>query len=183
MISGNGGSGVVVRGSGTHENLVTASLIGTNAAGTAALPNAQDGVDVGQGAAETIIGNAGIPDLRNSIAGNARDGIRVSGGATLTAIRGNEIGTDPSGTLELGNGGDGVLFAGSSGSYVQANRITFNGGDGVQVDGTAGPANADSIIGNEIDDNGGLGSGSWPAATTARRPRRSSPCRPPARPR
>ena len=52
IISGNGGRGVVIRGSGTMSNTVSGNYIGTNASGTASLPNAFEGV-CGRGPRQT----------------------------------------------------------------------------------------------------------------------------------
>jgi titin len=158
VISGNKVSGVIVRGAGTDSNLLAGNLIGTNSAGTAALPNAQHGIEVTLGAAGTTIGG-NTADLRNVISGNPGSGIRATTGTTGTTVQGNFIGTDAGGTLALGNGVNGVLLAGSSGNLVGGlsakvkNVIAFNGGSGVKVD----TANADQILGNSIDQNGSLG--------------------------
>jgi Periplasmic copper-binding protein (NosD) len=158
IISGNGASGVIVRGAGTGENLIVASLIGTNAAGSAALPNAESGVEVTQGASGTLIGTIRQQtDTRNIISGNTGNGVRVAGAATLTTIRDNDIGLDPSHTQPVGNGGNGVLITGSSGNSLSGDWIWFNGRAGVKVDGSTGPANGNEIIGSRLDQSGGLG--------------------------
>ncbi len=46
LISGNTGTGVVIDGAATHDNAVYANRIGTNLAGTAALPNTEHGVRI-----------------------------------------------------------------------------------------------------------------------------------------
>ena len=66
------------------------------------------------------------------ISGNALAGIAISGmfgdvSKSLSAtINDNRIGTDPTGTLDFGNGGDGVSIA----AKVCSNIFVSTGGDG-----------------------------------------------------
>ena len=53
LISGNGRRGVIIRGSGTMSNTVSGNYIGTNAAGTAAISNTEDGVVIEERARRT----------------------------------------------------------------------------------------------------------------------------------
>jgi hypothetical protein len=77
-ISGNGHSGVQVRGWAATDNLVLGNRIGTTAAGTAAVGNAQYGVEIWD-AARTAIGGTGTT-TGNLISGNDWDGVSVHGG-------------------------------------------------------------------------------------------------------
>ena len=71
-----------------------------------------------------------FPSLGIFIAGSSADGVRVEG---------NFIGTDPSGTLDLGNLGTGVQIFGAPGNTIGGttpearNLISGNGGTGVEV--------------------------------------------------
>ena len=116
---------------------------GVDATGTTAAPN-QYGV-----LAESD-GNT----IRNSLlSGNTMAGIRVLS-ADDNNIIDNLIGTDPSGTTALANGGDGVELRSSGGGSVTGNVIAFNGEDGVLVvDASTG----NTISNNSIFSNGGLG--------------------------
>src|SRR5207302_8446321 len=104
------------------------------------------------------------PGAGKVVSGTRSDGIRIrsrSGNVT----QGNSIGTDFSGTLPLGNGGNGVAVPADSGfplasdnliggtAPAAGNRIAFNGRDGILVN--RGPRNA--IRQNAIFANGGLG--------------------------
>ena len=81
------------------------------------------------------------------ISGNASAGIEVSGAAaTDNLIEGNAIGTDATGTLARGNGGDGILLLDASDNTIELNTIANNADDGVKVD--AGTGN--SILGNSL---------------------------------
>ena len=54
------------------------------------------------------------------ISGNGAEGIRIDGaGATGNLVQGNFIGTDRTGTIDLGNAGDGIsILAGASGNVI-----------------------------------------------------------------
>ena len=56
MISGNEYAGMGISDAGTEFNVVAGNYIGTNAAGTAALPNGSDGLFIGGGEENNRIG-------------------------------------------------------------------------------------------------------------------------------
>jgi hypothetical protein len=90
VISGNNLAGVLVSSAGTNGNAVKGNYIGTNAAGTATLPN-NTGVYMAQGAQDNTIGGTAAGE-GNLIAFNTSDGVRVSDTATTgNTIRGNSI--------------------------------------------------------------------------------------------
>src|SRR5262249_7701902 len=92
-------------------------------------------------------------------------GIRVQGaGAGSNVFQGNFIGTDISGgaaITTLGNGGSGIEIVDAPANTVggtgpgQANIIAVNGASGIAVVGAGAVGN--TIRGNSIDANGGLG--------------------------
>jgi parallel beta-helix repeat protein len=84
LISGNSQDGIFIIGSA---NLVQGNKIGTNAAGTAALANGTNGIDI-QGSNNTIGGTAA--GAGNTIAFNTANGVRVESGSG-NAIRHNSI--------------------------------------------------------------------------------------------
>lgn len=111
VISGNSDSGILfVRSSGwIHGN-----LIGTNAAGTAALGNSLYGINILDPIyikVGTKLGNATVSGERNIISGNGYHGIHIwgDGGGTIK-ISGNYIGTDGTGTAAIGNGQHGIFI-------------------------------------------------------------------------
>jgi Calx-beta domain len=123
LISGNDFSGVKI--SSGNNNLVQGNLIGTNATGTAALGNGRDGVEVGSNGLTTSNNTIGgtIPGARNTISGNGRNGVQLVGGGSFTntsnnLVQGNFIGTDVTGTADLGNSFDGVSITGASNNTV-----------------------------------------------------------------
>jgi titin len=117
VISGNGGSGVYLNGSGATGNLVQGNYIGTDTSGSLAMPNAGDGVTVNGAPANTIGGaSAGAGNL---LSGNSQGGVSLNGaGAANNLVQGNYIGTDASGRLALGNAASGVTVFGGSTNLV-----------------------------------------------------------------
>lgn len=163
VIAGNNG-GIAV---GSANDLVVAgNFIGTDVSGTQPLANG-NGISFSSGTAlHARVGtNAdGVADTAeaNVISANAEEGVGIRAGHANHTIAGNFIGTDLTGTVNLGNGHDGVkLLDGVTGhtiggtSPASGNVIAFNGLDGVALRSTAGSGNA--ILGNAIFDNGELG--------------------------
>jgi len=162
LISGNSGSGITLRG---YTNFIAGNKIGTDISGTAAIPN-RTGIELnadGAGGATNRIGTNGdgTSDFaeRNLISGNLSDGIWIRGNENL--IAGNYIGTDISGTSNLGNGRYGIVFEDPStgneigGSTEKANLIAFNGRSGIKVFGEN--TNQNLITFNSIHTNDDLG--------------------------
>lgn len=145
VISGNGqagsGSGILIS-DGADGNLVLGNRIGTDAAGTEAIPNADHGVAVTIGADDNIVGGSSSA-AGNLIAGNGGHGVWIAADAGAspigTILRGNWIGTQADGSSPLGNTGHGVLIDDGDQSFVggttsgAGNTIAYNGLDGVAV--------------------------------------------------
>ncbi|HEX8227975.1 MAG TPA: S-layer homology domain-containing protein [Chloroflexia bacterium] len=163
VISGNDIDGIVISEDtvAAVNNVIEGNYIGTNAAGTAAVPNAQRGVLVaglGFGAQNNIIGGTS-PGSRNTISGNTGAGIEFSsvpgGGETPNGgkVLGNYIGTNAAGTGAIPNGTDGVLINNSQGVAVggatsgSGNVISGNVRNGVTLQGHA---DGNTIQGNLI---------------------------------
>jgi titin len=144
VISGNNGNGILIADSKT--DLLFSNLIGTNAAGSAALGNGLNGIFIFQGEDHLIGGDAqplgSAP--ANVISGNGtrnqvnnQEGIKITG-STQNRIVGNLIGTDQKGTTALGNHGSGVYLDGQANNNeiggplgVQGNVISGNLGHGI----------------------------------------------------
>jgi titin len=170
VISGNSGDGVAISDVGTTGAVVQGNFIGLNSAGSAALANGGDGVNVELGASGVIIGGT-TALARNVISGNARAGVAIASTAGANCVvQGNFIGTNAAGTGPVGNTQHGVvIFGGAHDNLVggtaagAGNVIAFNGGAGVLVgsdagggfSGDAGVNNA--VEGNSIFANVGLG--------------------------
>jgi hypothetical protein len=117
------GVGIVIRRNPPTNaglNTVTGCFIGTDATGTAALPNGT-GIDLFEAASSTIGGDT--PAEMNLISGNqvanAGTGIRIErAGAVGNAVTGNLIGTDKNGTAALPNYMGVVVKDDASGNYI-----------------------------------------------------------------
>ncbi len=131
IISGNGAYGVAIIGtpdSDVRENRVLGNRIGTNAAGTAAIPNDEGGVEV-EYAKRNQIG--GFSDwTRNVISGNGDGGSDVKGiyiaNADSNLIHNNYIGTNAAGTAAVGNAAFGIRISASTFTRVFSNVISGN---------------------------------------------------------
>lgn len=130
------------------------NFIGTNAAGSAAIPNGLDGIRLNF-AQDTYIAN-------NVISGNGQNGIRT-GKDQHSIIRNNFIGTDNTGNTALGNGFNGIQVGSVIAAGVPAfadviggakpnegNIISNNGKNGIAFVSTAQET---TVIGNIIANN------------------------------
>jgi hypothetical protein len=160
VISGNRGNGVGIYGS--RDNVVAQNYIGTNPAGTRAIPNGGNGILLANRAARNLIGGQAtggnnptgsegrttpvfvVPPQGNLVSGNRENGILLTNGATRNTLSGNFVGTDRTGNKAIGNGGDGVLLVHApknsligctfqQSPFVFYNVCSGNGGDGVKV--------------------------------------------------
>ena len=150
LISGNS-NGVVLTNHSGETNTVQNNYIGTNAAGTAALANAGNGIllsGVFSGpTGATVIG--GLLATLGSGAGNVISGNSFGGivfnpsGGTFgpVNIEGNIVGLGADGTTPLGNGGSGIddpadPTATIGAVLIRRNIISANGGDGLVYSST-----------------------------------------------
>ena len=153
VISGNGYAGVLITDSGTSGNVVEGDDIGTNAAGTAAVPNAGHGVVITAGATANTIGGA-VAGARDVISGNGNNGVALSVSTTSgNVVEGDDIGTNAAGTAALGNGYAGVFFSAATGNTIggtvagSANVISGNQAYGVYL---ASSASNNVVEGDDI---------------------------------
>jgi uncharacterized repeat protein (TIGR01451 family) len=160
VVSCNLGCGVQLI-SGATKNTLVGNLIGTTADGKSVLPNQTDGVLL-DGAPGNVIGGED-PGDGNIISGNLGNGVNAVHQATSNLIEGNDVGTDLTGTLSLGNRANGICLGASHNSVGSlnsggGNTIAYNGtgsvGAGVQL---VGLVDQDTIVSNSIHDNAGLG--------------------------
>jgi hypothetical protein len=90
--------------SGVDNISILGNRIGTDASGTQALGNGSDGIYF-LGGTNVRIGGTAL-GAGNVISSNAGNGIFIQGPSTTgIVVQGNQIGTDVSGTLALGNAG------------------------------------------------------------------------------
>ncbi|MBA3472257.1 MAG: Ig-like domain-containing protein [Rubrobacter sp.] len=151
IISGTGFSTVM-------NNKIEGNYIGTDASGTQDLGNAGSGVAISNAPNNTVGGTTA--GARNIISGNG-DGVSiVFANATENEVLGNYIGTDASGTANLGNSFRGVFIEDASSNTIGGttagarNIISGNDEDGVAISGNARGVN---LVSNSIFSNGALG--------------------------
>jgi hypothetical protein len=136
VISGNPFAYGILIASGSG-NVIQGNYVGTNAAGTAALPNG-GGIGIFAGfptsTTSTIVGGS-LPGEGNLISGNTNYGLYASGSGHV--IRGNRIGTDVTGTSAIPN------------SYgIEIDNLSFQyGATDITVGGIA-PGEANTIAFN-----------------------------------
>jgi hypothetical protein len=151
LISANGGAGVRVSGSGSFAAVIASNLIGTNAAGTAALGNGTQGVALAGGSNHSVGVGFAVDELGNVISANGSEGVLATGGSGGYIIAGNNIGANAAGTAALGNGGDGVTVnssftqVGGGNSNLQSNVIGGSVGNGVKVSGSNNTVEGNAI--------------------------------------
>lgn len=166
VISGNLDDGIRLRSGEDIENtIIQGNRIGTGADGTTQVGNSGVGIRINaDNASNILIGGTGAGQ-GNVISGNSGHGISYSGNSVSnTQVFGNFIGTDATGTISLGNAGDGIHLGGPTFdnqiggvSSGQANIIANNAGNGVNFIDTGTAANdGTSIRGNQFFDNGKL---------------------------
>ena len=155
IIDGFGAAGIRI---GAINVTVTGCWIGLDPSGNA--NGNTTGIAIGPDITGATIGGPGTD--ANTISGNAERGVAESVGASGNIIKGNFIGTDPTGTTATGpggrplgngtgvvlNGNDDLVGAGPGDPATAGNVISGNSGDGVIVGGMA-----DAVSGNYIGTN------------------------------
>ncbi|MBB3208333.1 parallel beta-helix repeat protein [Rhodopirellula rubra] len=160
VISGNDEFGVYLLGVDSTGNTVQGNHIGTDATGLNPVGNAGSGVVISN-ASQNLIGGT-TPESRNVISGNLRSGVYlIRDGATANRVEGNYIGTNATGTKDLGNRLSGVVIQGAANNTIggtvsgTGNTIANNGLSGIRVLDNQAIDNA--IHRNSIVSNIGLG--------------------------
>ncbi|MCA9063465.1 MAG: hypothetical protein KDA96_10410, partial [Planctomycetaceae bacterium] len=142
VISGNV-TGIVLNtlnGTRPDNNIIQGNLLGTDITGTVAIGNSNYGIALDGGSANLIGGTTAA--ARNVISGNAWSGVLLNSNDTFNnTISGNYIGTDISGTLDLGNLINGIAIYDSGANTIggdaagEGNLISGNLSSGVYVQG------------------------------------------------
>jgi hypothetical protein len=164
VISGNDGTGIGLSSNATAT--IKGNIIGLNADGDTALGNSQQGISLGTTGSVTVGGNRNAGE-GNTISGNgtttSHHGINILAGAGAHTIYGNYIGTDVDGTLDLGNGGNGIFVQGGTNHIIggagtgQSNVISSNNASGISIVGNATATIRGNIIGLNADGDTALG--------------------------
>ena len=149
LISGNGGSGVVVVNS--TATAVTGNKIGTTTDGLTALGNGANGISM-------FAGSTGTTVESNQIAGNAASQISISGATTTgNILNGNLIGVNANQSAAIAGGPFGILLK-SPTNTVTGNTIA-GATRGVVFSGTASTGNnvSGNFIGTDATSTAALG--------------------------
>ncbi len=136
--------------------VIQGNRLGTNAAGSAAIPNAFNGVAVTATAGNVLIGGTEL-GAGNLISGNTNSGVFIGTAGPNIMVQGNLIGTDATGQAAIPNQVNGVRIFNSSnvqigGAALSArNVISGNRNAGVNIDaGGTGSV----VLGNYIGTDG-----------------------------
>ncbi|UCE19469.1 MAG: right-handed parallel beta-helix repeat-containing protein [Gemmatimonadota bacterium] len=153
-ISGNGGDGLVITGTGSKFNKVLNNVIGPRVNMVENPGNGGNGLRIEKGATKNTVSD-------NVISGNLEHGIYISGSSTDNTgenmISKNYIGTDFDVSLDISNALNGILIENSGGNSVGGapdggeiggNIISGNRGHGIEIKGVLSSAN--SLKGNRI---------------------------------
>ena len=170
VISGNQARGVYISGTGTTGNRVEGNYVGTNLTGTSAIANQFDGVAVSLAASNNIIGGlTNVPGTGagNLVSGNLSSGISLVDNVSNNSVFGNAIGVAADGTSALPNqpglqAGWGILVESANNNTIGniangANLIANNSGPGIGILASRSAAIGNTLRGNRITNNGGLG--------------------------
>ncbi|MDA1049118.1 MAG: right-handed parallel beta-helix repeat-containing protein [Planctomycetota bacterium] len=144
VISGNNRYGIAIRIQ-SSDNVVAGNFIGVDHTGQTPLGNGLDGVWISSGGSRNVIGGS-LPEDRNIISANGRDGVRIEVSPTYGGSRENRI----EGNVISNNPGAGVAVLGdtSTGNSIRRNSIHSNVGLGIDLgdDGVSlnDPSDSDS---------------------------------------
>ncbi len=151
VVSGNLGPGI--RADQSPETSILANFVGTNAAGTEAIANSNDGILVVGGSHRSIVGQPGAGNLAS---GNAWAGMSFSASEDVV-VQANLIGTDALGEKPLPNGRAGIWIGSGSGYRIggssllgESNVISGNTNNGITFDGAiSGAIVTGNLIGTD----------------------------------
>ena len=157
IISGNASDGVEISAGGSA-NSVRGNYIGTDVDGNADLGNTADGISISED--NNTVGGSN-PGEGNVISGNGSDGVSVALATTSgVTIQGNFIGTDATGSADLGNSLEGIQLSGATGTTIggtvagSRNIISGNNSSGVRLNAASGTSIQGNYIGTDV--NGAL---------------------------
>jgi titin len=133
IISGNGGTGVVITQQGTNNNYVEGNYIGTDVTGSLALANGSYGVILSGGASQNYIGTTQA-GAGNVISGDSINVFITDSGTSLNWVEGDLIGTNASDTAAVG-GSCGILITGGASNTGVFSDVISGNAFGVEITG------------------------------------------------
>ncbi|MFL6216136.1 MAG: HYR domain-containing protein [Blastocatellia bacterium] len=159
VINGFPGAGIFISDDGSNNNIIIGNFIGTNASGTAAIPN-------GSGVSVVTLNNqigGTTSGAGNLLSGNTGPGVDIAFDATGNVVRGNKIGTTVSGNAALPNGDQGVGISQAMNNTIggvtpgSGNLISGNNGSGIFLtNGVTGTLIQGNLIGTNAAGTGAL---------------------------
>lgn len=158
VIVGSGRDAIRIEGTSTDDNTVAGNVIGVSASGSVRHGVAGSGVYITGGADRIVVED-------NLIAGAGANGVTVNGTSDAIRIEGNTIGTNASGNLDWGTGGDGILIQNGAANAVVGGIVSGDGNtilySGRTTSGAAGISILDTstatVRGNSIHSSDGVG--------------------------
>jgi len=163
VISGNTSAYNIYLATGANGTIIQGNYIGTDAAGTSAFTstNSNYGIMLETSASNVTIGGTAA-GAGNVISGFSNRGVWVTTTGTVT-VQGNKIGTDVTGTVDLGNTGYG-LYVDDGGTVTiggtaagAGNLVSGNDGGGIYVGGSVTATVQGNIVGLNASGTAALG--------------------------
>ncbi|HVD96854.1 MAG TPA: T9SS type A sorting domain-containing protein [Cytophagaceae bacterium] len=135
VISGNSQRGIYLQ-SASNNNIIQGNYIGVTSAGTAALANVGNAIELNASTGCTIGGTGGSA-TRNIISGNSQRAIMLQASSNNTIIQGNYIGLAATGASAIANVGNAIELNASTGCTIGGagggNVISGNSQKGIVV--------------------------------------------------
>jgi len=163
VISGNTSAYNIYLATGANGTIIQGNYIGTDATGTSAFTstNSSYGIMLETSASNVTIGGTAA-GAGNVISGFSNRGVWVTTTGTVT-VQGNKIGTDVTGTVDLGNTGYG-LYVDDGGTVTiggtaagAGNLVSGNDGGGIYVGGSVTATVQGNIVGLNASGTAALG--------------------------
>jgi titin len=131
VVSGNDNVGIAIHGNAGANTLI-GNFVGTNPAGTAEIHNGSSGIVIEAddniiGGTDGVTPGGACTGACNLLSGNFNTGLTIYQNGTGNVIAGNMIGTDVTGTQDLGNLQGGVTLISVSGNFVGISLLAFQG--------------------------------------------------------
>jgi len=160
IVSASSNEGLRITGTGTTGSVVAGNYFGLDSTGTVGIANGGSNIRFDSGSSGTRLGtnSDGIADVqeRNVISYSAFSGVSIQD-SNNNRVVGNFVGTDVTGTIDIGNRNRGINITTSSNVVVESNLISGNDTIGVALSGTTSIQIRGNLIGTTANGRGLLG--------------------------